>query len=304
MIKSVTVTNYLGESLKLELAFPEKSGFAVQEISGLGPSKANINTTEMATSDGSLFNSARTNSRNIVLNLKLLDCPTIETVRQKSYKYFPIKKRLKLKIETDNRTAEIYGYVEANEPNVFSKFETAQISIICPDPYFYSAGLDGTKVTVFSGVEAMFEFPFSNESLNENLIEVGDIVMNQEQTIYYSGDSEIGVIIYVHALGEVTNLTIYNSGTREVMKIDTDKLELLTGYPIIAGDDIIISTVKGDKYVTLLRDGEYTNILNCLDKNVDWFQLVKGDNVFAYTADTGTTYLQFRVENRTVYEGV
>jgi hypothetical protein len=88
------------------------------------------------------------------------------------------------------------------------------------------------------------------------------------------------------------------------MKIDTDRLELMTGDPIIAGDDIFISTIKGQKSVTLLREGVYTNILNCLDKNADWFQLVRGDNVFAFTAETGGTNLQFRIENQTVYEGV
>lgn len=304
MIKSVTVTNHLGESIKLELRFPEKSGFLVQEISGLGPSKADINSTELATADGSLYNSARVNTRNIVLSLKLLANPTIEITRQKSYKYFPIKKRIRLLIETDTRICEIYGYVESNEPIIFSSSETTQISIICPDPYFYSSGGDGKQITIFSGIESQFTFPFSNESLNTNLIVMGEIVTNQEQTVYYNGDAEIGVTIYIHALGDVTNLTIYNLFTRETMTIDTNRLATLTGFGIIASDDIIISTVKGRKYIQLFRDGVYTNILNCLDKDADWFQLSKGDNVFVYTADTGATLLQFRIENRTLYEGV
>ena len=111
MIRAVTVTNYLGESKRFELAFPEKSGFAVQSISGLGPSKADINTTEISTNDGSLYNSARVNSRNIVMSLKLMFTPQIEDTRQDSYKYFPIKKRVTLLIETDNRICETYGYV-------------------------------------------------------------------------------------------------------------------------------------------------------------------------------------------------
>lgn len=304
MIKSVTVTNHLGESIKLELRFPEKSGFLIQGISGLGPSKADINSTELATADGSLYNSARVNTRNIVLSLKLLANPTIEITRQKSYKYFPIKKRIRLLIETDTRICEIYGYVESNEPIIFSSSETTQISIICPDPYFYSSGGDGKQITIFSGIESQFTFPFSNESLNTNLIVMGEIVTNQEQTVYYNGDAEIGVTIYIHALGDVTNLTIYNLFTRETMTIDTNRLATLTGFGIIASDDIIISTVKGRKYIQLFRDGVYTNILNCLDKDADWFQLSKGDNVFVYTADTGATLLQFRIENRTLYEGV
>lgn len=175
MIRAVTVTNYLGESKRFELAFPEKSGFAVQSISGLGPSKADINTTEISTNDGSLYNSARVNSRNIVMSLKLMFNPQIEDTRQDSYKYFPIKKKVTLLIETDNRICETYGYVESNEPDIFSSDEMTQISIVCPDPYFYSAGPDGTNTTIFYGVEPLFEFAFSNESLTESLIEFGEI---------------------------------------------------------------------------------------------------------------------------------
>ena len=92
MIRAVTVTNYLGESKRFELAFPEKSGFAVQSISGLGPSKADINTTEISTNDGSLYNSARVNSRNIVMSLKLMFNPQIEDTRQDSYRNIPESK--------------------------------------------------------------------------------------------------------------------------------------------------------------------------------------------------------------------
>ena len=37
MIKSVTVTNYLGESLKMELTNPYDSGIAITDITGIGP---------------------------------------------------------------------------------------------------------------------------------------------------------------------------------------------------------------------------------------------------------------------------
>ena len=230
--------------------------------------------------------------------------PQIEDTRQDSYKYFPIKKRVTLLIETDNRICETYGYVESNEPDIFSSDEMTQISIVCPDPYFYSAGPDGTNTTLFYGVEPLFEFAFSNESLTESLIEFGEIKNETEQTVYYSGDAEIGVVITIHAIGNVRNITIYNTGTREVMRIDTDKLEKLTGSGMVAGDEIIISTIKGDKSITLLRNGIYTNILNCLDKDSDWFQLSKGDNIFAYVVEEGTTNVQFKIENRTAFEGV
>lgn len=302
MIKSITVTNYLGDSLKLELTRPELSGFIVTSVTGLGAGTANINTTDIATNDGSLYNSARVQSRNIVLSLQFLWKDTIEDARQRSYKYFPIKKKVKLVIETDNRLSEIEGYVESNEPNIFSKDETTDISIVCPYPFFSSAA--GNQTTVFSGIEPMFEFPFSNESLEDNLLIMGEIQNKTENVVVYEGDVETGVTITIHALGDASNITIYNVSTREVMSIDTDKLEAMTGSAIVAGDDIVICTVKGQKSVTLIREGVFTNILNCLGKNANWFQLSKGDNIFAYTAESGASNIQFKIENKILYEGV
>jgi hypothetical protein len=304
MIKAVNVTNYLGDTIRLELRDPESSGFIVKEITGLGPSKADINTTEVSSNDGSIYNSARMSSRNIIFTLLPMDMPSVETNRQKSYKYFPIKKKLRLAFETENREAEIYGYVESNEPDIFSKQETQTISIICPNPYFYSAGEDGTNYTVFYGVEPIFEFPFENNSVNTPMLEFGDVSNQTEKSIYYNGDAEIGVQITIHAIGLATNITIYNTGTREKMLIDTARLEELTGQGITSGDDIIINTTKGKKSIQLLRNGQYTNILNCLTKDTDWFQLAKGDNVFAYVAEEGIQNLQFKIENQTVYEGI
>ena len=304
MIRAITITNYLGDSIKLDLARPEDSGFIVKSIIGLGPGTATINTTEVATNDGSLFNSSRLPSRNIVISLAYMWSNTIEEIRQLSYKYFPIKKKLTVLIEADNRKAQIEGYVETNDPTIFSSNEGSDISIVCPNPFFYSAGDDAINTTSFYGVEPVFEFPFGNESLQENLLEMGEIMNETEHVIVYSGDAEIGITIYIHAIGEATNVTIYNVGTREVMKIDTDKMEKFTGSKIITGDEIVICTIKGSKSITLLRDGKTINILNCLDKDADWFQLSKGDNMFAYTAESGSMNLQFKIENRTIYEGV
>lgn len=307
MIYSIVVTNYLGDRIKLELRKPDVSGFLIKSITGLGPAKANVNTTEVSTNDGALFNSARLSQRNIVLDMAFINTvygESIEDLRQKSYKYFPLKKSVELTIETDNRYVKTTGYVESNEPNIFSSQEGTQISIICPDPYFYSAGEDGNNVTNFYSIDPMFEFPFSNESLDEPLLVFGEIQIKTEGVITYHGDSEIGVMIYIHAIGPATNINIYNTETREVMRINTEKISSLTGKGIVASDDIVINTAKGEKSITLIREGVSYNILNCLDKNTDWFTLAKGDNIFAFTADSGVTNLQFRVENKVIYEGV
>lgn len=302
MIHSVTVTNYLGDSIKLELMKPEESGFVIRSITGLGPGKANINTSEVSTNDGSLFNSARVPSRNIVISVIYLWKETIEDARQLSYKYFPIKRKVTLLIETDNRMAEIEGYVESNDPDIFSQEEGSEISIICPNPFFYDAYEN--HVTSFSGIEPAFEFPFSNESLTEPLLEFSVIRDVTDRVITYKGDHEIGVTITIRAVGEAGDISIYNVDTREVMYIYNDAIEALTGSGIKEGDEITICTEIGKKSATLLRTGVRTNILNCLNRDADWFRLVKGNNTFAYTAETGRNNLRLEIQNRVIYEGV
>lgn len=304
MIKSVTITNHLDESIKLDLFNPEESGFIIKSIEGLGPVKANINFKELATNDGAIDNSARLSSRNIVMSLQFMESQTIEETRLKSYKYFPIKRNIKFLIETDSRICETIGRVETNVPTIFSNAEGCQISILCSNPYFYSAGENGTNQTIFYGTEPLFEFPFSNESLTEDLIEFGSIENRTEGTIYYDGDAEIGITIQIHAVGEAEGLVIYNTKTREIMRINDDKLKSLMGSGIQAGDEITITTSRGEKGIYMLRSGVTTNILNSLEKPIKWFQLSKGDNTFAYTASAGLTNLQFRIENKVIYEGV
>lgn len=304
MINSVTVTNYLGESIVLDLRNPEKSGLLIRSITGLGPVKSDINIKSGSITDGGTFNSARKDTRNIVFDIVYLWTETIEDARHISYKYFPVKKNITLVFETDTRTVETVGYVESNEPEIFSDQCSTQISIICPDPYFHSTGADGTNLTVFSGIENTFEFPFEDFLESSPSLEFGEIHNYTERNVYYEGDAEVGVTITIHSNGEAENVSIYNVRSREGMSIDTDKLKTLTGKVIVNGDEITISTVTGNKRITLLRDGVSYNILNCLDRNTDWIKLYKGDNIFTYKADKGSTNLQFKIENQILYEGV
>lgn len=295
MIRAITVTNYLGERIRMELARPETSGFVIFNVDGIGPPKANINISEVANLDGGLFNSSRATTRNIVLSLKHLSMPLVEDVRHLSYKYFPLQKNLCLTFETDRRTIEIFGYVESNLPVIFSAQQFTQISIICPRPYFQSIN---NTVTVFAGIEPLFEFPFSNDSLTENLLVMSEIKQSTVETIWYHGDVETGMVINMHAIGEVVNPSVYNLDTREEIKLN---------ITIYSGDDIIISTVQGEKSIRLLRAGVYSNILNNAVSNKklpDWLTLSKGPNTFAYTAEKGVQYLQFYITNRVLYEGV
>lgn len=301
MIKQLEITNHLGESLVLVLERPDLSGLSILDIEGLGPPKAIINTSKVLSVPGSIFNSATSGSRNIIMKLGLWDIPSVEKNRQKTFKYFPIKQKVTVKVTTDERVGITEGYVESNEPEYFSKDSKTIISINCPDSFFKK---EGKVETVFSGTVSGFSFPFSNNSITEKLIVFGGLSLDTSASIFYTGDSETGLEIYIHFLGEASGLSIYNVDRRETMTINSDKLVELTGSGFIQGDDVEIITEKGKKRITLIRSGERTNILNCLDVDADWFQIQKGDNLFTFVALTGQGNVQLKTRHSVLYEGL
>lgn len=281
MIKSVTVTNPKDESLTIDIFNPEESGIVIRKIDGLGPPEANIGMTELSTTDGSIYSSSRVVSRNIVLDLVFLFKPDVETVRHKVYRYFPLKKKVDIIIETDYRKLRTSGYVETDEPDIFSQMEGTQISIVCPDPYFYD--LDQQKA-IFSTVTPMFEFPFDNNSPHYQLIEFGSINLDTRTVLDYKGDMDTGVLINIHLLNNIKDLTIYNVGTYEKISIDIDRVAKAIGRKLQLGDDINISTVSGNKYVECVHEGITTNVISAINKDADWFTISTGKNVFNYMA--------------------
>ena len=300
MITVIKTTNHLNESLTLELMRPEESGFIVLRIDGLGPPKAEISLTERAGVDGSLYNSGRATPRNIVLGLRFYPGQNIEALRQQSYKYFPLNKPITFEVQAAFRTVYATAYVEANEPDIFSKEAGTVITLVFPDSYLYDTV---ESLTTFSSITPVFEFPWSNESTVSPLLEMGELTMKTTKNVIYEGDVPVGMLIHIHATGSASDFTLTDIVTLEVLAIDSAKLISTTGGDIQTGDDIWISTVNGNKYAILIRGVTTYNILNCLGISPPWFQLEKGDNVYAYEA-TPVANLQFEIYNDIAYEGV
>ena len=307
MIKSITVTNPRDESLEMVLTDPEKSGFVITEITGLNPPKAEINSTELVTGNGAVFNSSRMTSRNIVITMKYLRSPSIEQCREKSYRYFPISHKIRLTIKTDLRSCYIDGYVESNEAVIFSSQAYTQISIICPQP----ALLDVMKDTnIFSGIEPVFEFPIENNGVEFVIDDPLEFSLHLDRdvlNVVYTGEIDNGCRIFLNFLDPVKNIRIWNyykHGTTGGMYIDTDKVAKIIGSPIDTGDEILINTIDGEKKIVCIHDGIEYNILNCINKKADWIQLTMGNNTICYSVEEGRHNMHMRIENDILLQGV
>lgn len=309
MIQFVAVVTADGSTLKLPLSQLSEPGLYVKSVEGLGPAEAQINTTDISSGDGSVFNSSRVGARNIVLTLGFVDDPaqgySVESARLATYRYFPVKQPVTFYVKTDNRYAAITGYVESNEPNIFTDESETQISLVCPSPYFVS--VDANATTSFSAISGGFEFAFSNEDLSEKLLKFATLRILYEQSMVYSGDTATGFKIRIHASSPATNPMIVKTSTGASMSLDTSKFGDIVGDGVsnmVAGDDIVLDTRLGSKTATLIRNAKTYNIVNCLSKNVRWLQITQGANSFSYRADAGGSALGVIFEYNTLYVGV
>lgn len=306
MIKVVTVENAAGEQLDIDLANPYKSGLAVHSIDGLGPPKAFINAVSKTTSDGSDFVSARADYRPVVLNFIFVPCPDIESSRLKTYRFFPVKGRIKLTIQTEHRKAYAEGYVESNEPDIFNKMTGCTISVVCPDSYMYDENEFEVTLETLSVIPE-FEFPFSNESVTSKLIRFGTISSQPMAMFNYPGDSDVGCMIDIKANREgLKAIAVIDHNTGDMFAISAPTgPSMLVPYPLGSWEAvpfepplrtssvITIDTRKGSKRVLLhdyanqVPQGCYANILNWADlRNSKWLRIHPGVNTWSFVYET------------------
>lgn len=280
------VQNMMGNILELT---HNEANWQIVSITGLNPPNATINTSTMALWDGARFNSARLQTRNIVITLKLND--KVEENRQLLYSYFQSKNWCRFFFQNESRDVYIDGYVETIECDLFSNSESMQISMICPSPYFKSVE---KTVNELDSVVSMFHFPFP--TTDNDLMVFGHYDNSPQVTVENGGYLSCGCIITLIARNNVSNPMLFNYDTGEFFGITFDML---------SGDEITINTNKGEKTITLLRDGVQTNIFNSIVKNSTWLQLISGQTTFTYEVSGGNLNdLYVTITHDDLFEGV
>ena len=280
---SLTVKNNRGDELNLT----RSPDYTVYRVEGLAPPPATINSSANTTIDGSKINSVKLESRNIVIYAKLEG--DIEASRIALYKYFPLKQNVTVYFKNGRRNVHITGAVESLECDLFENPQTAQISILCPYPYFKD--VNDLAVT-FSDVTPAFTFPFSVSSTGKAF---STYIMNNRKLFVNTSDIETGLIIKLYATGTVVKPTIYEIITGRKIRLN---------MTMQAGDTLIIDTTVYNKSITLIRNGVSTNALGYMIPDSDWLIVSAGDNVFTYECESGASSLQITLTAPVLYSGV
>lgn len=278
----LTVQNLRGEQLRLT----DSKCYNVLEILGLDPPNAAINMKKISGTDGAKFGGSRIEQRNIVITLSIKY--PIEENRINLYKFFQVKRYIKIYFVTRTRNVYIEGYVESFENSHFTQIQKPVISILCPDPYWKS--VDETTV-YFTTSNALFEFPFSIPQEGIPFSERSVIT----ETYINTGDVPTGGLIEFTASGTVVNPKFINNTTGKFFEFD---------YEMQSGDRIVLNTNQGEKSAVLKRSDYETNIISSRTSGSSWIVFESGENQISYTAESGLEYLSVKVSAVRKFEGV
>lgn len=261
MLYNVQIRNMLNDIL-VDLPFGVESNnmpYLIKEIQGLGPTKANLSSSTSAGLDGIFIQASRRDARNLVFKIgyrpDFLANNDVQSLRRRAYEYFPPEQKLVLYFQDDAvETVKIYGTVESHEPVMFSKDPEVVISIICEDPDFQSY-----REQSLSG--------FNNIAIDPS----------------YVATADTGFVLEFSATRAITTIRIENLVNDDIRY----------SSPLVAGDLLKISTVRGNKYAHLTRDGVTTNVLEFIEgpMNMILNPFVKQFKVYAAGSGTNNPFL-------------
>jgi hypothetical protein len=251
VLSRVEITNRRGETLVFETEESD-SGYQIAEIGGLDPVKATLVSTSYAGADGEEFKSAKRGARNIVFKLDLdpdFNPSTYTLLRKDLYSFFMPKTRVSMSFFVEEElVVNIAGYVEELSAPLFEQDPQIDISIMCFQPDF----------------------------VDPEIVELeGSTVSDETWTpIEYPGTVETGTVLTLNVDRELTDFTIYNQDEAgNLIQLD------FTGE-LIAGDMLVISSLRGSKGITLTRSAMSSSYLYGRSAQSNWIEFMEGTNNF------------------------
>lgn len=273
MLDKVDITNSRGNILSLFVE--ENDGpYQVNDIEGLDPGKAVLSSTSYAGADGEIFQSAKRPPRNIKYKLDFdpdFNPKNYADLRNDLYTWFMPKAKITQRFYMSSGLyLDIDGVVESNDSPIFEEDPDASISVMCYNPDF----IDGRMVSIDG---------FTVDDTTNTDIE-------------YPGTVEAGMVLTLHLNRAASGFSIYNvdEGGR------TQQFDF--SGSLLSGDELVISSLRGNKGVTLTRASVSSSFLYGRSAQSSWIQFMEGLNQFRVFA-TGDP-IPYTLEYRVRYGGL
>lgn len=231
--------------------------YEIKFIDGLNPAPSTIVTNEYAFIEGSSFQSAKSQPRNIVLTVGFNPDYSLgvdyTALRRGLYSYLTPSTNVRMEFDLgggEYRTID--GYVETHEADIFTKKPLSQISILCPDPYFKNL----------------------NEN-NEVVVDLSSVVSNDtaEVIVEYEGEVRNGLEMSIGGNNSDGWTITSSSGGRATGSMVIDGFD-----PLGSNLYLDINTTPGRKSVVYGSD----SMLDVVGLESDWLGLLPGENTIEF----------------------
>ena len=292
IIRSATFTNTEDDiNIIVDGSCP---GILIENIEGIYAFTGEVKTSPYSQTHGDRYYSTRAAMRNIVVSGKIFD--DFWNNRQLMYRVFRLGSLGRFcyaEPNQENRYADYY--VESVDIDQDPYRGQYQISLLCPDPFFYAGESEYIDLAAWI---SDFEFP-------HNFLAAGEEFGHRETSMIkeiwnLNGVDGIGLKIVLTSTGAVTNPYVYLYETGERIKIGTDANPYILG----SSQRVEIETTTGKKNIVQIANNVETRINEYLDPESSFFQLGAGVNTIGYNAASGANYLNVHIEYKMRYLGV
>lgn len=256
-----------------QIDFFDNTFVQLVNVDGLTGVSADISASTTPSMDGDRVNNVQAQPRGIVLDLLVKDTASVEDAKRFVLQAIKPKQRGRLRMIQPDRSIEIVGIVESIEMPRFSQSVMMQVSLYCSQPFW--SDIEAVIVQIARVLDLhCFPLDVGGLAFPAAGVPLGEYDLNMTRTYTNDGDAACGMIISIIALGDVLNPTIYKSDGSFIGVNDS----------MTAGDEIVISTVHGEKSIT--KNG--VNILNKIKSGSTFLQLDTGDNELTINSDGNT----------------
>ena len=269
-------------------------GIVIEQIDGIYAFSGEVKTSPYSQTNGDRYKSTRAPKRNIVVTGKIFD--DFWNNRQLMYRIFrlgSVGRFCYTEPDRSNRYADYY--VESVNIDQDAYRGQYQISLICPDPFFYAGTPERVDLAAWSS-----DFTFEHDFLSagEELGHREASMIKEIQNI--NGVDGIGMKITLTSSSDVVNPYVYLVETGEQIKLGTEN----NSYTLTDDVQVEIETTTGKKNIVEVDEGVATRINEYLDPNSSFFQLGAGVNTIGYNASSGAEFMNVQIEYKMRFLGV